>query len=113
MNNRRTEPRFLCAELVKVRVQDEAGLREETCNLEDISPSGACVQLEAAAQTGADIELTCAQCSLRGKVRYCVSSPLGYDVGIAFDQRKSWSPQRFKPKHILFATPEEDNTSSD
>jgi hypothetical protein len=50
MNERRSELRFMCSELVKVRIQGAAGAREVTANLEDISASGACIQLEAAAR---------------------------------------------------------------
>src|ERR1017187_10323223 len=101
MNNRRSEPRFMCADLVNVRIQDAAGAREVIANLEDISASGACIQLEAAALEGADVELICAKCRLRGKVRYCRFATLGYDVGIAFDVRRSWNRRRFAPKHLL------------
>jgi len=91
----------MCADLVQVRIQDAAGAREETANLEDISASGACVQLEAAAMEGADVELHCAKCRLRGKARYCRFAQTGYDVGIAFDEPGSWNRRRFAPKHLL------------
>jgi hypothetical protein len=91
----------MCADLVKVRIQDAAGAREVIAHLEDISASGACIQLEAAALEGADVEMICAKCRLRGKVRYCRFAPLGYDVGIAFDERRAWSRKRFVPKHLL------------
>ena len=101
MNDRRSEPRFMCADLVRVIIQAADGAREEAGNLEDISSSGACVQLEAAVLEGADVELTCANCRLKGKVRFCRFSELGYDVGIAFSKKGSWSRQRFLPKHLL------------
>jgi PilZ domain len=101
MNNRRSEPRFMCADLVKVHIQDAAGTREVIANLEDISASGACIQLEAAAVEGADVEMICAKCNLKGKVRYCRFTELGYDVGIAFAERRRWSRKRFAPKHLL------------
>jgi hypothetical protein len=101
MNERRSELRFMCSELVKVRIQGAAGAREVTANLEDISASGACIQLEAAAREGSDIEMTCAKCRLKGKVKYCRFATLGYDVGIAFEERGSWNRQRFVPKHLL------------
>ncbi len=101
MTERRSEPRFLCADLVMVRVGDSEQPREIVANLEDISPSGACVQMETAAREGADIEILCANCRLKGQVRYCRFSELGYDVGIAFDERKSWNKRRYTPKHLL------------
>jgi hypothetical protein len=91
----------MCADLVQVRIQDAAGPREETANLEDISASGACVQLEAAAEQGAGIEMICANCRLRGKVQYCRFAQTGYDIGIAFDEPGIWNRDRFAPKHLL------------
>ena len=94
----------MCAELVKVRIEEAGGVREEVANLEDISPSGACVQLEAAAREGADLEIVCSRCRLKGKVRYCRFVEIGYDVGVAFDRPRAWDPRQFMPKHLLPVT---------
>ena len=101
MRERRSERRHMCADLVKVHVHDQAGRKELVANLEDISPSGACIQLETAIQSGADIEIVCSNCDLKGKVRYCRFVEIGYDVGIAFDEPQSWSREQFEPKHLL------------
>jgi hypothetical protein len=93
----------MCADIVKVVVHD-AGLPQHeavVANLEDISPSGACVQLEAGIREGADVEIICSACRLKGKVRYCRFVTIGYDVGISFDERESWARQRFEPDHLL------------
>jgi hypothetical protein len=106
MLQRRSEPRFLCADLVKITV-DRASKSPEgaIANLEDISPSGACLQLEEAILEGTDIEILCHRCRLRGKVKYCRFHETGYNVGVQFDQPKSWNLKRFKPRHFLaFAT---------
>jgi len=84
-----------------VRIGEAGGLREEVANLEDISPSGACVQLEAAAREGADIEIVCAQCRLKGKVSYCRFVEIGYDVGVAFVKPRAWNRRQYMPKHLL------------
>ena len=84
-----------------VPAHGEGDPKEFIANLEDISPSGACLQLEAALRDGADIEIVCSTCSLRGKVRYCRFVEIGYDVGVAFDEAQSWSRERFEPKHLL------------
>ena len=112
MKEKRSEPRFMCADLIKVRIQDAAGAREVIANLEDISPSGACIQLEAATLEGADVEMICAKCRLRGKVRYCRFAQIGYDVGIAFDQRRTWNRSRFEPK-LLLEIPADDRAGAD
>jgi len=103
MRERRHEERYMCADLVKVVVH-EAGLPQPEpvfANLEDISPSGACVQLEAGIREGTDIEIICSGCRLRGKVRYCRFVTIGYDVGIRFDERDSWTRQRYEPEPLL------------
>jgi hypothetical protein len=91
----------MCAHLVAVQMRDAAGTHEVIANLEDISPSGACIQLETAAAEGADIEIVCAQCRLKGRVRYCRFVGIGYDVGVAFDEPESWTRERFEPEHLL------------
>ena len=101
MQNRRSEPRFMCAELVKLRIRRAAGLVEVVANLEDISDSGACVQLEAAVEAGADVEMICAKCRLKGQVRYCRFAEIGYDVGIAFEEEGSPKRRHFIPEHLL------------
>ena len=48
MHNRRAETRMLCADLVDVQWKDKNGrTRRAIANLEDISLSGACIQVEA------------------------------------------------------------------
>ena len=97
MKERRSETRSMCADLVRVRIGD----REEIANLEDISPSGACVHFEAAAAVGADIEIICDGCRLKGKVRYCRFVEIGYDAGVMFDPAGAWDRREYTPKHIL------------
>ena len=102
MLQRRSEPRFLCADLVKIKVHGGANSpKAAIANLEDISPSGACLQLDQAILEGTDIEILCHRCSLRGKVKYCRFDQTGYNVGVQFDQPKSWNLKRFEPRHFL------------
>jgi hypothetical protein len=92
----------MCAELVKILIKGNGGPQEETVgNLEDISPSGACIQVEAAMQKGANVEIVCSTCRLKGKVRYCRFVQIGYDVGVQFDKRGSWDRRCFEPEHLL------------
>jgi hypothetical protein len=95
----------MCAELVTVLFDADDGHHEATANLEDISPSGACVQLETAAKEGTDIEVVCASCRLKGKVRYCRFVGIGYDTGIAFDEPRSWNRKLYTPTHLLDVGP--------
>lgn len=102
MLQRRSEPRFMCADVVKIRLRGSGRLAgRAVANLEDISPSGACLLMEQAILEGTDIELLCSQCRLRGKVKYCQLSETGYNVGVEFEKRKLWNLQRFEPSHFL------------
>jgi hypothetical protein len=102
MRERRSEPRYMCSELVKIVTPGAEALSvDAVANLEDISPSGACLQLEAAIPVGADIEIVSSACSLKGKVRYCRFVEIGYDVGVEFDPRAAWDRRRFVPEHLL------------
>jgi hypothetical protein len=54
MQERRSEVRMLCADMVDVSWKDSSGkTRRATALLEDISHSGACLQLETAVPLGA------------------------------------------------------------
>jgi hypothetical protein len=102
MAQKRSEPRYMCAELVNIRIRHEdQTVQEAIANLEDISPSGACVQLEEAVRVGADIEIVCSTCRFRGKVRNCRYGGSGYDIGVAFDTRGAWDASRYEPAHLL------------
>jgi hypothetical protein len=102
MAQKRSEPRYMCAELVNIQIRHEDQTVEEAiANLEDISPSGACVQLEAAVRVGADIEIVCSKCRFKGKVRNCRFAGHGYDVGVAFDSPQAWDASRYEPAHLL------------
>jgi|ERR1022692_746235 hypothetical protein len=103
MQEGRSEQRFMCADLVKVVVCEEGLPQREAvvANLEEISPSGACVHLEAEIPEGADIEMICSTCRFRGKVRNCRFVTIGYEVGISFDAQEGWERHRFEPEHLL------------
>jgi hypothetical protein len=102
MLQRRSEPRYMCADLVNIMIRlDDGSLAERIANLEEISSSGACIQLEVAMPVGTVIEVLCSTCSFRGKVGYCTFVELGYDIGIEFEKHNRWNRQRYEPKHLL------------
>ena len=73
MQERRIEPRLLCADLVPVEWADKNGRpRRATANLEDISISGACLQLDYAVPVNTVIRITYSKGILEGTIRYCV-----------------------------------------
>ena len=102
MTDKRFEPRLLCAELVEVTWRDKSGtLRRRIANLEDISLSGACLQMEAPLHRGAAITLRYGKGELSGTARYCLCRDFGYYIGVEFAAGCKWSTQNFRPKHLL------------
>lgn len=100
MKERRAEPRLLCSDLIKVRLEG-AQSAEWMANLEDISPSGAIALFEQAVPAGARLSLMLGRHKFRGRVTHCTHNEIGYFVGIRFDAGKKWSRQIYEPKHLL------------
>ena len=102
MSDRRYDIRMLCAELVEVSWKTKTGrVRRETASLDDISESGACVQLDQAVPEGARITVELANREFTGNVHYCVDREAGYYVGVEFDPDCHWDPAEFEPGHML------------
>jgi hypothetical protein len=99
---RRTEPRMLCADMVEVRWKERSGKqRQATALLEDISPLGACLQLDAPVPVGVEIGWDSPKQFFGGLVRYCVYREIGYFVGVEFEKSTRWSERAYKPQHLL------------
>ena len=102
MVNRRVEPRLLCADMVDLSWRDKSGrARRSVANLEDISLSGACLQVDAPIPMQTAVRITHAKGELAGIVKYCVFREIGYFLGIEFDSDSRWSAKQFKPQHLL------------
>ena len=102
MLDRRVEPRMLCADLVDVHWRDQAGrTRRTVANLEDISLSGACIQLDRPIPLGINVRITHPKGELTGSIRYCVFREIGYFLGVEFDPECRWSERQYKPQHML------------
>jgi hypothetical protein len=102
MLDRRFETRMLCADLVDVQWKDQTGRRRRgVANLEDISLSGACLQVDRPVQLGTLFRISYPNGELMGKVKYCVFREIGYFLGIEFDSDSRWSQRHFRPQHLL------------
>ena len=102
MMDRRIEPRMLCADLVEVEWKEPTGRRRRgMANLEDISQSGACIQMERPIPLGCPMRITYPHGELTGTVKYCVFREIGYFLGVEFDAGNRWSPRNFRPQHLL------------
>jgi hypothetical protein len=93
---------MLCADLVDVEWKDKNGrLKRAIANLEDISLSGACLQMDLAIPLHANLRITHPKGELSGRVRYCVYREIGYFLGIEFEPGSRWTQRNFRPLHLL------------
>jgi PilZ domain len=93
---------MLCADLVDVQWKDQTGRRRRgVANLEDISLSGACLQVDRPVPLGTLFRISYPNGELLGKVKYCVFREIGYFLGIEFDPTSQWSQRHFRPQHLL------------
>jgi hypothetical protein len=93
---------MLCADLIELEWRDKKGSRRRTvANLEDISASGACLQVEFAIPLHTDVRLVLPQQSIKGSIRYCVHREIGYYLGIEFGVGERWSQRAFRPQHLF------------
>jgi hypothetical protein len=101
-SDRRGGDRLLCAELVQIIWQDEAGReRKRVANLEDISLSGVCLQVESPIAAGTPIAIQYGDGELLGTIRYCRFQDSGYFLGVQLAEGSRWSTQHYKPDHLL------------
>jgi hypothetical protein len=102
MEYNRQEDRNLCADLLTVRWRNKAGVtRSEYATLEDISPGGACLQLEEPIAPGTVLTMFYPTGKYRGRVKYCVSQETIYLIGLEFEPGYRWSRSQYKPSHLL------------
>jgi hypothetical protein len=98
----RQEDRELCADLVKVQWNPESGPpRSEWAILEDISSSGACLEIEAPVPQGIIVSLQFTNDQCRARIKYCKPDKTKYLLGVHFEEGYRWSRRRFKPAHLI------------
>jgi hypothetical protein len=102
MPERRTDKRFLCADLVEVIWCDSLGRqRRKVGNLEDISLCGMCIQLETPIPIGTEVRVPYGNGQLVGVVRYALRRDGAYFLGIELLESSRWSASHFVPQHLL------------
>ncbi len=93
---------MLCADLVKIEWQDRSGAAHSVvANLEDISASGACLQLDEDIPPQTLVLIRHDNGDFQGRVRYCIFKDIGYFLGMEFEPGYRWNARQFKPMHML------------
>jgi hypothetical protein len=102
MDERRVEPRMMCADMVEVFWRDDMGKQcHAMALLEDIAASGACLQFETPIPAGALVEWHSPKLEFRGTVRYCKYREIGYFAGVEFIASSKWSKSAYRPRHLF------------
>ena len=99
MEERRIEHRLLCADLVRVDWND----RTFEGVLEDISPRGACVQVEEPIPPNEVVSISViggGSPLFTGRVTYCAYRDCGHFVGIHFTGPAAWTSGVYEPRHL-------------
>ncbi|MBN2337462.1 MAG: hypothetical protein JXP48_02885 [Acidobacteria bacterium] len=101
MTRKKQEERELCADLVKVQWENNSGsLQSEWAILSDISPSGACLEVEIPIEPETVVGLQFASEQCRARAKYCRFDKVNYLLGVEFENGYRWSRRRFKPEHL-------------
>jgi hypothetical protein len=90
-------PRYLCSELVGLRID----LKESTVNLEEIGSDGATLESEDPVAQGVRVEIRCGSALFAGKVIEVERHEFGWRVEVEFSPHSRWSPEQFRPRHML------------
>ena len=102
MLDRRLETRMMCADLIEVHWKDHSGQTRTTlANLEDISLSGACLQVDLPIPLETNLRIGHRKGELQGRIRYCVYREIGYFLGVQFEPGSKWTQRLFRPLHLL------------
>ena len=98
--------RSLCSDLVMVEWKDQDGwMHELAAVLEDISPRGGCLQLEAPIPAGTEVQVSQGEhWGIVCRVVYCEYREIGYFIGLEFPEGEFWSKNAFSPRHLLNLT---------
>jgi len=93
---------MLCSDLVEVFYRDETGRpRRALANLEDISLSGVCLQVDKPIPLETVVHINHPKGVFTGSVRYCLFREIGYFLGVQLAPGCQWSPETYRPQHML------------
>jgi hypothetical protein len=68
--------------------------------LGDISPSGACLEVEEPIPPDTLVALEIGNERCQARTRYCKFDKVNYLLGVRFEHGYRWSRRRFKPEHL-------------
>ena len=88
--------------MIEVSWKEHTGKKRQAMGLlEDISLSGACLQMESPIPVVVETSWKHPSQQFSGVVRYCTYQEIGYFVGVKFSPGIRWSEDVFQPGHLL------------
>jgi hypothetical protein len=102
MDEKRHDIRNQCADLLGVHwVDSKDKVRNEIATLDDISPTGACIKMDRRIKLNTIVDLNYPGGKFVGQVKYCQREPIGYYIGVEFQDGYRWNRRKYKPEHLL------------
>jgi len=102
MTEKRQDIRNQCADLLEVCWVDKKGtVHDEIAALDDTSASGACIKMDRRIKINTLVDLKYPGGKFVGRIKYCKREPIGYYVGVEFQEGYRWDRRKYKPKHLL------------
>ena len=98
--DRRSAERWWCSHLVTI-TGFLASAASQTVNMENISAGGVCIAAETPFDIGDPLHLQTAGFVTAVTVAYCNVRQDDFAVGLAFENGFRWSPDIWKPDHLL------------
>jgi hypothetical protein len=80
---------------------DSGPSHSEWAILEDISASGACLEIEEPIPPDTIVTLQFPNDRCQATVKYCKFAKINYLLGVQFEQGYRWSRRKFKPDHLI------------
>jgi hypothetical protein len=102
MDEKRRGIRNQCADLLDTHWVDSKGkIHDEIATLDDISASGACIKMDHRIKIDTILDLKYPGGKFVGQVKYCKYEPIGYYIGVEFQEGCRWDRRKYKPGHLL------------
>ena len=89
--------RYLCSELVVLK----RGETDTIVNLEEIWSDGAAIEMDDGVEIGKQVELVCQENRLAGKIAGAEKHEFGWRIELKFLPATRWSPEVFRPQHMI------------
>lgn len=90
-------PHYLCSQLVELTIDG----RGQWVNLEEIREDGAILEAEQELAKGAAARISAGTVVFEGRITDVRKEEFGWRIEIAFSPDTPWSPERWKPEHLL------------